>query len=139
MLGRLACSRGPMAYSSIQPFLLYVFFHTFRNKFLDGTFGAYRIADFSRRDFLIHVVQQVQSNAWKNQVTLGRLPGKRLRGLRPRPQFFGERASDVGQRVSWATGNDECALGKKRLGVAPFGNIFERIDANQKKKLVDLL
>src|SRR6266566_4053561 len=67
----------------IQRFFLYVFFHTLGHKFLDWAFCLHCIADFGRRNLLIHIVQQVQNDSWKNEVALGRLLRKRFRGLCP--------------------------------------------------------
>src|SRR6266700_595934 len=137
MLERRASSPVQYSYSSIQSFLLYVFFHTFRNKFLDGPLGANCIADFSRRDFLIHVVQQVQSHAAKHQISLGRLPGKRFGHLRSRSQLFRKSVRNFGQRVSRTARNHESAFGKKLLRGMPFGDVFKRIDPNQEEQSVD--
>src|SRR5439155_2555174 len=126
-------------WSNVQSFLLYVFFHTFGNKSLDGTFGANCTADFRSRNLLIYVVEQVQGDSGEHEIAGCRLLREGFRDLRPWPEFFGQGAGDISQRESRAACDDEFAFGKQRLGLSPLGNVFESVNSDQKKQPVNFL
>src|SRR3989442_4758341 len=123
----------------IQPFLLYVFFHTLRYKFLDGALGLHCIADFGRRNLLIHIIQQVQSDSGKNQVALGRLLRKKVRGLCPGTESLRQSVCYVSEGKARTAGYDKFALRKQRLGFAPFGNISKRVNSDKEEQANALL
>src|SRR5258707_10977398 len=68
-----------------------------------------------------------------------RLLTKRMCHFLTRAQTCGQRIGDIGERKSWSAGNHKLTLVKQRLGLAPHGNICERVDANQQKKAVSFL
>src|SRR6266851_3915760 len=84
-------------YSSIQPFLPYVFFHTLRHEFPDGAFGAHRVADFGGGDFLVYVIQQAQGNSGQDKISFRWLPGERFGGFGPGAQLLRQRGRNVGE------------------------------------------
>src|SRR5437763_7235520 len=99
-------------WSNVQSFLLYVFFHILANKSLDGALGPNSTANFCGRNFLVHVVEQVQRDTGKHKITCGRLLGKRFCDFCSRPEFFWQRASHISQREPWPASDDKFALGK---------------------------
>src|SRR5579863_5214531 len=103
VFGRWCWTLGQL--TSVKPFLLYIFFHTFRNQSSDRPFCADRRADLGGGNLLIHVVQQVQRNAREHEISLSRLPGKWLSRLRSGPQFLRQRTRHVSQRKPRAAGH----------------------------------
>src|SRR5260370_743245 len=123
----------------IQPFFLYVFFHILGHKFLEWAFCLHCIADFGRRNLLIHIVQQVQNDSGKNEVALGWLLRKRFRGLCPGTESLRQSVCHVSEEEARTAGYDKFAFRKQRFGFAPLGNIFKCVNSDEEKQAIALL
>src|ERR1700679_3730489 len=94
------------------------------------------IPNRSRRNWLVHLLQQMNRRPGQNQVPRGRLLVKRTRHRRLRPQTLWQRIGHVSQRISRTAGYHESTLPKKILRLVPLGDIGESIDPDQEKQPV---
>ena len=103
------------------------------------TFGGDRFADRSRRDRLMHTLQQVNRRACQHQISLGGLLGEGLAHGGFWPKTFRQCVGYVGKRVAWTAGHDECTFAQQCFRLTPLGDFREGVNSDEEEDAINFL